>query len=189
MKKIIFFLVCLVLLSCEQEEVDRSQALEEEFYELVSGRYSLLSVEVDPPIDLNHDGVPHADLYKEVIYCNMSYDLDSYSCKLSHTATYSEIIFYVPTSEYSGSGAGVSTCLRDIGLACKFKVNAETREVIKVHSDHWKSFNAMYNAEILSMHWENKKMYFKLRKRYLVSSGEQKWVTLYLAYEMFSEIW
>lgn len=190
MKKIIFLFVLLPLFSCEKEEtaVDQDHVLQEEFYDLVEGYYDLRVATTDIPLDLNHDGVSHTNIYKEIIYCpGLSLNLNSYSCGFSHTSTYSNVIFDIPTSDYIGSGAGISTCLSDAELAYYFKVNAKTREVMLVQSDHWDDFAATFHAEILDLHWENDRAYFKIRKRFRISSTETKWVMLFLEYEKVLE--
>lgn len=188
MKKILFLFIVMTMLSCDKDETGKESAMEEEFYERVEGYYMLRVAKTDPPIDLNLDGVSHADLYKEIVYCNNSLNLNSFSCGFQHKPTYySSIVFDVPASQYIGPEAGIDTCLRDAELAYDFQVNAKTNEVMLVQSDYWDDFAAGFHTEILDLDWENDRAYFTLRKRFRISPEETKWVILYLEYEKVLE--
>lgn len=188
MKKIVYLFILMSLVSCDKEDPVQNSVTEEEFYELVEGYYDLRVAVIDTPIDLNHDGVAHTNLYEEVVYCGgFSLDLNSYSCNFQHKSSYSQVSLDIPTSEYVGPDAGTNTCLRDTGLFYDFKVNVENREVMLVQCDYCDEFAAGFQAEILDLDWQNDRAYFTLNKRFLTSSGEKKWVTLYLEYEKVLE--
>lgn len=182
MKKLLLIVSVLFLFSCSKEKEDVMPEAHQELINKVKGLYYLRAAYTDVPIDLNHDGIPHTDLYEEVIYCNSSRILDSYSCTFSYKAPYYvDLHVNVPTTEYVGPEP-VSTCLREGELAYNYEIDFETEEVSLVQSDWWDDFAAGFQTEFLDLRWEDEVAYFTLKKEFYTSSGEWQEVTLYLEF-------
>ena len=182
MKQLLIILSILFLFSCSKEEDDVVPVAHQELINKVKGLYYLRAAYTDVPIDLNHDGIPHTNLYEEVIYCIGSRILDSYSCKFSYRAPhYVSLDIDVPITEYL-EPEPVSTCLREVDLAYDYEIDFETEEVALVQSDYWDDFAAGFQTEFLDLRWEDEVAYFTLKKEFYTSSGEWQEVTLYLEF-------
>jgi len=195
MKKLLFLFLALILFACSKDDGDQQAFQEqEEFYDLITGTYRMRAATTDEPIDLNGDGIPHTDLYKEVVYCNFSLILDSFDCHFTHKLSYNGSFyngsdFRIPTSEYAQpeSEQIPSSCIRDVELPYNYKADAKTGEVYLVGTDHYIEYAAGFYVEFLAIHWENKRVFLKLRKRFRLPSGDTKWVILHLEYKKMSD--
>lgn len=182
MKKLLIIVSVLLLFSCSKEDEDILPAAHQELINKVKGLYYLRAAYTDVPIDLNHDGIPHTNLYEEVIYCNGSRILDSFSCIFSYKAPYYvDLHINVPTSEFL-EPEPVSTCLREVGLFYDYEIDFEIEELSLVQSDYWDDFAAGFQTEFLDLRWEDGVAYFTLKKEFYTSAGEWQEVTLYLEF-------
>lgn len=182
MKQLLIIVSVLLLFSCSKEDEDILPEAHQELINKVKGLYYLRAAYTDVPIDLNHDGIPHTNLYEEVIYCNGSRILNSYSCAFTYKAPhYVSLDIDVPTTEYLNPEP-ISTCIRDSDLAYDYEINFETGEVALVQSDYWDDFAAGFQTEFLDLRWEDEVAYFTLKKEFYTSAGEWQEVTLYLEF-------
>src|SRR5699024_5208384 len=101
MKQLLIIVSVLLLFSCSKEDDDILPAAHQELINEVKGLYYLHKAYTDIPIDLNNDGIPHTDLFEEIIYCGNSRLLNSYSCAFAYKAPhYVSLDIDVPTTEY-----------------------------------------------------------------------------------------
>src|SRR5699024_3010506 len=142
MKKLLLIVSVLFLFSSSKKDDDILPAAHQELINEVKGLYYLRAAYTDIPIDLNNDGIPHTDLYEEIIYCGCCSLLDSFTSKFAYRAPhYVALSVMIPTSEYVESRP-LNSCLREVGLSYDYEIDFETEEVSLVPSDYWDDFAA-----------------------------------------------
>lgn len=182
MKKILYMLLAIVILSCQKEDDLSTPKVEEnELLKKMAGKYYLVKMYTDVPVDLNFDGVYQTNMFVEIdcLHHTVLEWLTSdmvYSASRDHKA----MGIYLANSNVYSDTPPLNQCFSQNALVYQIDVDRHTGEFTITGRDEDRE--AEY-GRLTAVSWADDILYAEFSMPIFTSEGWQT-VNMFVEYEL-----